>query len=91
MILNDRLDSGAEEWVCPECGRRMLLRWPPHYERLVIEHGDVTAVHVGGKGGVRVSGISIAPVPATEVASEVAGSERDWLRDNGIDWDGTPA
>jgi hypothetical protein len=91
MILNDRLDSGAEEWLCPECGRRMLMRWPPHYERLVIVHGDDSAVHVGGKGGVRVSGISVTPVPATEEVGEVARNDIDWLRDNGIDWDGTPA
>jgi hypothetical protein len=61
----------------------MLLRWPPHFEKLVLEHGDMTAVHVGGKGGVRASSITAGSVPA--------GADQQWLRDNGIDWDGPSA
>ena len=101
MILNGT-ESGAEEWLCPSCGRRMLLRWPPDYQKLVLEHGDETAVHVGGKGGLRVNGAVVAPaltgdvpsaeVPSAEVPSaEVPSAERQWLRDNGIDWDDASA
>jgi len=82
MVLSGRVEPGAEEWSCPRCGRRMLLRWPPHFEKLVLEPGDTTAVHVGAKGGVRAGGITAAPVPA--------GADQQWLRDHGIDWDGTP-
>ena len=87
MILGGREQSGAEEWYCPACGRRMLLRWPPDYEKTVLEHGDDSAVHVGGKGGLRVGGAAIIPEP-------LAGMDRTdvrWLRDHGIDWDGEPA
>jgi hypothetical protein len=87
MILNGQAESGAEEWVCPTCGRRMLLRWPPEYEKLVLDHGDDSAIHVGGKGGVRVGGLVIAPTPEGDMQS----AEREWLRDNGIDWDGESA
>ena len=87
MILNDRADSGAEEWVCPSCGRRMLLRWPPDYESLVLEHGDDTAIHVGGKGGLQIGEIAVAPTPVGDVPS----AERRWLYDSGIDWDGPAA
>jgi hypothetical protein len=87
MILNGRAESGAEEWVCPTCGRRMLLRWPPDYEKLVLDHGDDSAIHVGGKGGVRVGGFAITPTPEGDMQS----AEREWLRDNGIDWDGETA
>jgi len=87
MILNGRTESGAEEWACPTCGRRMLLRWPPDYEKLVLEHGDDSAIHVGGKGGVRVGEFTVAPAPEGDVPS----TERQWLRDNGIDWDGESA
>jgi hypothetical protein len=65
----------------------MLLRWPPNYEKLVLEHGDLTAVHVGGKGGLRISGVETRVVRA----GEVHDAERQWLRDNGIDWDGQSA
>jgi hypothetical protein len=82
MILSGSVESGAEEWACPTCGRRLLLRWPPHYEKLVLEHGDEAAIHVGGKGGLRPGQITVAPAPAGEVPM----AEREWLRDNGIDW-----
>ncbi len=87
MILNGRAESGAEEWICPTCGRRMLLRWPPDYEKLVLDHGDDTAIHVGGKGGLRVDQVAVAPVPAADVPH----AERQWLREIGIDWDGESA
>jgi hypothetical protein len=64
-----------------------MFRWPPRYEKLVLDHGDVNAVHVGGKGGLRVSGLGVVPAAATEMPA----AERDWLRDNGIEWDGTSA
>jgi hypothetical protein len=78
MILSSRAESGAEEWTCPTCGRRFLLRWPPHVEKLVLEPGDITAIHVGGKGDVRAAGLTAAPAPAA--------ADRQWLHDIGIDW-----
>jgi len=87
MILAGTAESGAEEWICPSCGRRMLLRWPPDYEKLVLEHGDDTAVHVGGKGGLRMGQAVVAPAAAADVPDD----ERQWLHDNGIDWDGESA
>ncbi|TDE10195.1 hypothetical protein [Actinomadura sp. 6K520] len=39
--------SGLEQWACPTCGRRILLRWPPAYEKRVLDPGDQTACHVG--------------------------------------------
>ena len=87
MILSGCAESGAEEWVCPDCGRRVLLRWPPDFERLILEHGDDRAVHVGAKGGVRMTGLEVNPSHSPDLSSEA----REWLSDNGIDWDGTHA
>jgi hypothetical protein len=103
MVLSGRSELGAEEWACPRCGRRLLLRWPPQLERLVLEQGDVTAIHVGGKGGVQAGGITAAAVPASAEQQwpddpgierqwpDDPGADRQWLDDNGIDWDGTSA
>jgi hypothetical protein len=87
MVLSGYAESGAEEWTCPACGRRMLLRWPPHFERLVVEGGDVGAVHVGGKGGLRMGGMAIQPGGT----GAVPDTDRRWLHENGIDWDGMSA
>jgi hypothetical protein len=31
------------------------MRWPPHYQKIVIEAGDEYAIHSGGKGGIQMS------------------------------------
>lgn len=83
MILSGQAESGAQEWACPDCGRRLLLQWRPQPERLVLAQGDPSAVHTGGAGGVRAGGVTAAAVPPP--------ADRQWLRDHGIDWDGPPA
>ncbi len=80
MILVESKRTGAEEWACPHCERRVLLRWPPAYERLVLSRGDETVAHVGGKGGLRPGGLSVSAVPEPDSA------DRNWLRASGIDW-----
>ncbi len=52
MVLEKIHESGAEEWFCPVCGRRFLMQWPPNYSRIVLEPGDETAIHSGGKGNL---------------------------------------
>ncbi len=86
MVLDGGTESGAELWVCLSCDRQMLLRWPPRYEKLVLEPGDEAADHVGSRGGLRVNVSSPAQAPR-----ELPGGERQWLREHGIDWDGTPS
>lgn len=85
MVLTGNLASGAEEWSCSLCGRRVLLRWPPDYERLVMDDGDVNAVHVGGKGGIQVGDVALTSV------GNVSDPDARWLRDNGIDWESRSA
>ncbi len=50
MVLETTHSSGAEEWYCPTCGRRFLMRWPPAYEKVILEPGDEFAAHSGSKG-----------------------------------------
>ncbi|MFA1543660.1 hypothetical protein [Actinomadura monticuli] len=62
-------ESGLEEWACPTCGRRILLRWPPHYVKEVIDAGDEQACHIA----------STADAPPTDPAGE-----RRRLRETGV-------
>ena len=84
MVLAGRTESGAEEWMCPACGRRMLMRWPPRFEAIVLDDGDETAVHAGAKAGALMRRGEVSQVPSVDVSD----SEARWLRSNGIDWDG---
>jgi len=85
MVLTRFDDSGAEEWSCLQCGRRMLLRWPPpSFEALVLDEGDPRVPHAGTKGDAALSAEAGADVRNDGVTT----AELRWLREHGIAWDG---
>lgn len=77
------LTDGAEEWRCAQCGRRLLLRRPPRFEKVVLDRGDEWAAHVGGAGGVRVTAAQAAPAPT----GDLPAADRGWLAAHGIEWE----
>ncbi len=63
MRLEKVHPSNAEEWFCPTCGRRFLMRWQSECERLdilVLEAGDEHASHVGSTGGLKVGDLAVS-------------------------------
>lgn len=52
MVLEQTHPSGADEFYCPTCGRRILIQWPPVYKKTVLEEGDLFAAHSADKGGL---------------------------------------
>ena len=53
-------ELGAEHWHCHECGRQILLWWPPDYKRRVLVPGDEYVTHTANKGGVQVAAVQAA-------------------------------
>ena len=53
MVLEMTHATGAEEWYCPTCGRRMAITWQP-WKKIVLEQGDIYAAHSASKGGLRM-------------------------------------
>ena len=96
MTRTRTLEPGVEEWSCTVCSRRLLLRRPPAFAKVVLDRGDEWAAHVGGGGGVRPAAPDVAPegggtpastagvAPAERV--ELPASDRDWLAAQGIQW-----
>jgi len=60
MILEKKHPSGADEWFCPTCGRRMLISWEPKFRRTVLAAGDPRATHGGFRIDLPMGGL---PVP----------------------------
>jgi len=58
MILQTIYPSGAEEWHCPTCGRRMTITWQP-WKRIILEPGNIYAAHNGSKGGLLIGSIKV--------------------------------
>ena len=75
MFLGTTHSSGAEEWNCPTCGRRMTITWQP-WKKIILESGDIYAAHGGSKGSLNMQHLQINekneydPPPATEPSAE---------------------
>jgi hypothetical protein len=85
MQLEKIHTSGAEEWYCPQCGRRFLLSWPPAYERVILEPGDEYATHIGGKGGLRIGSSEVSDIEEPVFSDELRAALEEALAD--IDFD----
>jgi hypothetical protein len=90
MIVNATPSAGVEEWICPECGRRVLMSWPPNYKKIVLEAGDESAIHSGGKGGVNMHTSQVISREALESDADPRLSVwSDWMQKVHFDdwWD----
>ena len=89
MQLEKTCSSGAEEWYCPRCGRRLLMHWQPEHQKLdllVLEAGDEVVSHVGSKGGLRIGKPEINMVDEEPMLSdELRAALEEALED--IDFD----
>ena len=68
MILEKTYPTGADEWYCPSCGRRMLINWEPEFKRTLLEVGEDAAIHSASKGGLQMGSLQIdsTDIPVTE-------------------------
>jgi hypothetical protein len=84
MVLVSTQPSGADEWHCPTCGRRLVMRPAPDHQKIVITPGDERVIHIGAKS-TRTTPLDTPTWPDDDPAW------RDWLHSIGIDWDGSAA
>jgi hypothetical protein len=88
MVLSLTHPSGAEEWVCPTCGRRFLLNWPPAYKKIILNTGDELASHNGGKGGLSVGQLREGEAGEPALPHQIRSSIEKILKD--LDFDDPP-
>jgi hypothetical protein len=65
--------SGAQEWFCPECGRRFVMHFQSEYKRLnilVLESGNEFISHVGGTGGLHINSTEVRTVDDEVILSD---------------------
>jgi hypothetical protein len=79
MVLDKTHPSGADEWYCPTCGRRLLMTYGPEFKKTVLEVGDDFAMHSGGKGGVSMQASRI-------LSGEELETEKDHRLSVWSDW-----
>ena len=83
MTRTKTLEPGFEEWSCTGCSRRLLLRRPPAFQKIVLERGDESAAHVGSTGGLQLASMEARPAAGP---GDLTAHEHGWLADHGIEW-----
>jgi hypothetical protein len=90
MILEKTHPSGEDEWYCPTCGRRMLMDYGPRLRKVILQAGDESAIHSGGKGGVKIGTIKTTFTPKeAETGDAYLAPWAAWLEEMGFEdlWD----
>ena len=82
MTRTESPEPGVDEWSCTRCSRRLLLRRPPAFEKVVLDRGDEWAMHVGATGGLRLGPMEANPAGPVNLPKQ----DRGWLADHGIEW-----
>jgi|OpeIllAssembly_1097287.scaffolds.fasta_scaffold875047_1 DNA-directed RNA polymerase subunit RPC12/RpoP len=92
-----REHEGTEEWLCPTCGRHMIVNWRPKFKRTVLQAGDSGVSHSGFKndpqGGHMMSSSTHDESLHIEVERPIDESRltpwEEWLKKTGFDdlWD----
>ena len=47
-----REHEGTEEWLCPACGRHMLVNWSPKFKGTILEAGEPSIGHTAFKNDI---------------------------------------
>lgn len=82
MLLLERAHaSGAEEWVCPTCGRHLIVQWSPKFKKVVLSAGNENAIHSGSKGGLGISTPEINETDDQILSDELKALLEDALRE----------
>jgi len=85
MQLETEHASGAEEWYCPTCGRRMTITWQP-WKKIILEPGDIYASHGGSKGILKIGRLQIDQANEYDPPSATETSVKDPHLDPWVRW-----
>ena len=66
-----REHEGTEEWLCPDCGRHMLVNWNPKFKRTILQAGDTSVGHNAFKCNGQVDAQANGVLPGVEVIEPV--------------------
>jgi hypothetical protein len=71
--------SGAEEWSCPDCGRRFIAQWEPKFRRVILNEGHEGIIHVGQAMGLLLQESEISIENDLEDDPELGDVWKKWL------------
>ena len=86
MLLKTTYPSGAEEWICEECGRCFVAQWVPKFRRIVLVQGDQMTSHVShGSGLQELASTGIEELKHEQVNVDLRDVWKPWFDKMGFD------
>jgi hypothetical protein len=79
MKLASTHPSGAEEWVCPDCGRRFVAQWEPKFRRVILNPGQTEIAHVGQTMNLLFEAENVTGEDTSTVEPGLQDVWKDWL------------
>jgi hypothetical protein len=80
MELVAEYADGSQEWHCPTCGRRFIMKWPPDYNRAILDEGNPNAVHSGEVNGLDIAQyVDSAPDLSTKDSDPYLAPFKAWI------------
>lgn len=80
MLMESISAIGTEEWVCPDCERRLLrLTWHPQSKIIIVEAGNEHALHLSCGDWPTAESIQDKPIENSNLPEEEEYRLRPWL------------
>ena len=86
MSLETTYPSGAQEWFCPFCARRVILDLEPTLSYLVLDEGDINVTHTGDTGDLRVGPLQTQNDGEPDIPDELRAALEEILKNVDLDW-----
>jgi hypothetical protein len=80
LVLTGPTEYGVGEWLCHDCGRRVLVRFSPGFNRIVLAPGKDNIMHKASHAGKSIINM---PKACDPFLTDLDG---EWLNGNGMAW-----
>ena len=86
MILEKIYPTGAQEWFCEGCSRRLLIQLEPIFNFMVLTIGDDSVPHTRSSGAAPIEGIEKIVYDEDDLPEDLQQAVEDALKHIDFDW-----
>ena len=86
MILEKIYTTGAQEWFCEGCLRRLLIQLEPIFSFMVLTIGDDNLPHTRSTGALPIEDIANMANDEDEIPEDLLEAVEDALKHIDFDW-----
>jgi hypothetical protein len=80
LFLTGPTEHGVGEWLCYQCGRRILVKFAPGFARIVLVPGEEAVMHKASVAGKNIINMPAGCIPF------LTEQDGEWLAGNGMMW-----